>query len=131
MSFKLSIVTPKGLYNEFDVDSLTIKLTTGYRTFLSGHAPLIGAIDIGVMHIVVNGKTLYYAIHGGAINVTKEKTIILTNAIEKSDEIDVNRANLSLERAKNRLNEKDINVDVKRAELAIKRAMVRLETSKL
>ncbi|HBF67783.1 MAG TPA: ATP synthase F1 subunit epsilon [Firmicutes bacterium] len=131
MSFKLSIVTPKGLYEELDVDSLTIKLTTGYRTFLSGHAPLIGAIDIGTMHIVKNGKTIYYAIHGGAINVENDKTVILTNAIEKSNEIDIKRANKSLERAKNRLDEKDINLDVKRAELAIKRAMVRLETSKL
>lgn len=131
MSFKLSIVTPKGLYEELDVDSLTIKLTTGYRTFLSGHAPLIGAIDIGTMHIVKNSKTIYYAIHGGAINVENDKTVILTNAIEKSNEIDIKRANKSLERAKNRLDEKDINLDVKRAELAIKRAMVRLETSKL
>ena len=131
MSFKLSIVTPKGLYEELDVDSLTIKLKTGYRTFLSGHAPLIGAIDIGTMHIVKNGKTIYYAIHGGAINVENDKTVILTNAIEKSNEIDIKRANKSLERAKNRLDEKDINLDVKRAELAIKRAMVRLETSKL
>lgn len=131
MSFKLSIVTPKGLYEEIFVDSLNIKMTSGYRTFLSGHAPLVGSLDIGIMHILKDGKTIYYAIHKGAINVKKDEIVIITSAIEKSNEIDVDRAQKSLSRANERLNNnKDINIDVKRAKLALQRALTRIEVSK-
>lgn len=132
MSFKLSIVTPKGLYEEVIVDSLNIKMTSGYRTFLSGHAPLVGSLDIGIMHILKDGKMIYYAIHKGAINVKKDEIVIITSAIEKSNEIDIERAQKSLTRANERLNNnKDINIDVKRAKLALQRALTRIEVSKL
>lgn len=132
MSFKLSIVTPKGLYEEVFVDSLNIKMTSGYRTFLSGHAPLVGSLDIGIMHILKDGKMIYYAIHKGAINVKKDEIVIITSAIEKSNEIDIERAQKSLTRANERLNNnKDINIDVKRAKLALQRALTRIEVSKL
>ena len=73
MTFKLEIITPRGIYLTEDVSSLTIKLTSGYRTFLPGHYPLIGSLDYAPMHTIKNGEINYYAIHGGAINVTKEK----------------------------------------------------------
>lgn len=127
MSFNLTIVTPKGLYRSVDVDSLTIRLSSGYRTFLSGHAPLIGSIELGDMHYVIDGKTTYFAIFSGAINVKKEGIRLLVSSIEEAKDIDVARANLSKERALNRLSQKDINIDVKRAELSLKRALVRLD----
>lgn len=132
MSFKLSIVTPKGLYEEIFVDSLNIKMTSGYRTFLRGHTPLVGSLDIGIMHVIKDGKTIYYALHKGAINVKKDEIVIITSAIEKSNEIDIDRAQKSLSRANERLNNnKDINIDVKRAKLALQRALTRIEVSKL
>lgn len=131
MSFKLNIVTPKGLYKSLDVDSLTIELTSGYRTILTGHAPLIGSLSIGEMHVVKDNVTSYFAISGGAINVKKDEVIILTNSIEQSNEIDVERATKALQRATNRINNKDINLDVKRAELALKRAANRIKVSSM
>ena len=59
MSFTLAIISPKGVYFEKEVESLTVKLTSGYRTILSHHAPLIGALAYAPMHIVENGKTKY------------------------------------------------------------------------
>jgi len=128
MSFKVSIITPRGLYQEVDVESLTIKLTSGYRTFLKGHMPLIGALDYAPMHYVQNGETKYFAVHGGAINVTKEKTTLIVNNIESEEDIDLARAKKAKERAENRLASKDENVDVKRAQLALYRAVSRIKT---
>ena len=101
-------------------------MTTGYRTFLAGHMPLIGSLDYAPMHLVKNGKLENYAVHGGAINVTKEKVIVICNAIESADEIDKNRALAAKERAEKRLKEKDPNIDLKRAQLALQRSLIRL-----
>ncbi len=130
MSFKVDIITPKGLYASLDVGSLTLKLITGYRTILEDHAPLIGSLDYAPMHLVANGKEEHYTLLGGAINVKKDKVVLLTNAIEAKDEIDLDRAFAAKTRAEERLASTDPNLDVKRAELALKRALVRIETAK-
>ena len=127
MGFLLEIVTPKGIYFSNEVDSLTIKLTSGYRTFLAGHIPLIGSLSYAPMHFSKEGKIEEFALHGGAINVTKEKVSVVSNAIESKKEIDQERALAAKERAEKRLKEKDPNIDIKRAQLALQRALVRLE----
>ena len=129
MTFRLVIVSPRGSYLDEEVESLTVKLTTGYRTILAKHAPLIGALGYGPMHIVKNGKTIYYALHGGAINITNEQVTLMVNAIERKDEIDLERAKEAKKRAEDRLrNRHDPDVDVKRAQLALYRALSRIDT---
>lgn len=127
MGFLLEIITPKGIYLSEEVDSLTIKMTSGYRTFLAGHMPLIGSLAYAPMHLVKAGELENYAVHGGAINVTKEKVIVVCNAIESASEIDKERALAAKERAEKRLSEKDPNTDLKRAQLALQRSLIRLE----
>ena len=127
MNFKLEIITPRGVYFNQEVSSLTVKLGSGYRTLLAGHAPLIGSLAYAPMHLIKDGKMEEFAIHGGAINVTREKVSLVCNAIERKSEIDAVRAQKAKERAEKRLKDKDPNLDIKRAELALKRALVRLE----
>ncbi len=128
--FKLEIITPKGLYASYDVESLTVKLSSGYRTILTGHAPLIGSLAYAPMHIVKGGKTEYFALHGGALNVQKDKVTIIANSIEHKNDIDLERAKAAKARAEERLKSKDPNIDLKRAELALIRAITRIETAK-
>ena len=127
MGFLLEIITPRGIYYSDEVESLTVKLSSGYRTFLKGHIPLIGSLAYAPMHFVKNGKVENYAVHGGAINVTKEKMTLICNAIEHQKEIDEKRALAAKERAEKRLHDKDPNIDIKRAQLALQRALIRLE----
>lgn len=128
MSFPLKIVTPKGLYQEVEVDSLSVKLSSGYRTFLKGHVPLIGAVEYAPMHYVKNGKVESFALHGGAINVTKNGIILIVNGIEHKKDIDINRAEAARKRAEERLASKDPNIDMKRAEVALLRSLSRIKT---
>ena len=127
MGFSLQIITPRGIYFTEEVESLTIKLTSGYRTILAGHMPLIGSLAYAPMHLVKDGKVENFAVHGGAINVTKEKVSVVCNAIERAEEIDKDRALAAKERAEKRLAEKDPNIDLKRAQLALQRSLIRLE----
>ncbi len=128
MSFHLVIISPKGVYLDDNVDSLSVKLTSGYRTILSGHTPLIGALDYAPMHILKNNVTTYYSLNGGALNVTKDKVVLIVNSIESKDEIDILRAENAKKRAMDRLASKDPNIDIKRAEAALHRAISRIKT---
>ncbi len=130
MSFKLVIISPKGVYLDKEVESLSVKLTSGYRTILSHHADLIGALAYAPMHYVENGKTYFYAIHGGAISIKDNKVNLIVNAVEAKHDIDINRAKQAKDRAEKRLSNKkdDINLDVKRAEAALARAIARIKT---
>ena len=77
----------------------------------------------------IDGKEKYFAIHGGAMNIKNDGVVLLLNSIEEKDEIDIDRANKALERAKERIeNKDDPNLDIKRAELALKRALARIDT---
>lgn len=129
MGFLLKIITPKGVYLSKEIDSLNIKLSTGYRTILKNHANLIGVLDYAPMHIV-NGKEVdFYALHGGAINVKNGEVSLITNAIEHAKDIDVARAKAAKKRAQDRINAKDSNTDIKRAQLALARAVARLKVT--
>ncbi len=129
MSFKIDIITPNGLYKSVNASSLTIKTSSGYRTILEGHTALIAALDYGKATIKIDGKEKYFAIHGGAMNIKNDGVVLLLNSIEEKDEIDIERANKALERAKERIeNKNDPNLDIKRAELALKRALARIDT---
>ena len=127
--FKLKIITPKGVYLDKEIESLTIKLTTGYRTILSGHTPLIGSVDYGPMHLIINGETKYYAVMGGALSIDESGSVsLIINGINTKEEIDLERALQAKERAEHRLKEKDDNTDLRRAELSLKRAISRIDT---
>lgn len=129
MSFKIAIISPKGIYLEEEVDSLSVKLTSGYRTILTHHIPLIGALAYAPMHFVKGAKVEYFAIHGGAISVKDNKVSLIVNGIEAKKDIDIERAKEAKKRAENRLdNKNDINIDVERARHALLRAIARIKT---
>ena len=67
------------------------------------------------------------AISGGFLEVRPDRVIVLADAAERADEIDVARAEEAKRRAEERLKERVSDVDVARAETALQRAMVHLE----
>ena len=78
------------------------------------------------MTIHENGSVKKAAIHGGIIEILKDKVTILAEVAEWPDEIDVNRANEAKIRAERRLSSSDANINMLRAEMALKRALARL-----
>ena len=131
MAFDLRIITPEGTFLEDRVDSLTVKLTTGYRTILKGHYPLFGTLDFAPMHLMKGDNTMYYSLHGGVLRVNNDSVTIITSSIEHKNDIDLKRAMDSKARAEKRLSERLEETDIKRAELSLKRALSRIKTYNL
>jgi F-type H+-transporting ATPase subunit epsilon len=129
-SFKLEIVTPKGVVFNGDVTSFSAPGVVGNFQVLRSHAPLLSATTIGVVKVVdAAGQETRYATSGGFVEVNDNKVVMLAETAERSDEIDVNRAQAARDRAKQRLGGERSEIDVERARLALHRALNRLKVA--
>ena len=127
---QVRIITPEGIYREFETPYLNFQSTDGDRGILPNHMPLVTSLKIGKMSSEENGTRNLYAVAGGLLYFHDNHCEILTDAIENKNEIDVDRAEKGKERAERRIARNDSNTDLKRAELALKRAMNRLSVAR-
>lgn len=125
-TFKLKIITPKGIYKETDVEMLNLRTTSGQIGILANHLPLASAIDISEMNYIQNGERYKFAIAGGFVYVNEEDTTIIANAIESPEEIDLERAQEAKKRAEGRLKTPQEDIDIVRAEAALRKALTRI-----
>ncbi len=129
MNFPVLIITPKRKVFDDQVELLSVMTTAGQLGILANHTPLLTILKTGPMHIIAGKKTIYFAVSGGVLSVQKNQTILLVDAIERADEIDVTRAKDSLKRAEERLKEKTEKIDEARAKAALARALNRIQVA--
>ena len=129
--FLLEIVTPESKFFEENVEMIVVKGLNGDIGILRDHEPYITPLAIGRIKIKQNGKFRVAALSQGYIEVTEEKATILADTAEWPEEIDVKRAEAAKQRAENRLEEKSENLDILRAEIALKKALIRLNVANI
>ena len=126
-SFKVEIYTPYGKYLATEATYLSTVTPKGVMGIMPNHAPLISTLEISKLVIKDENKEFLYAVSGGVINIKKDHSVVLlVNAIERNDEIDVERAKKAKQRAEERLASNKNEIDVTRARAALARALVRL-----
>jgi F-type H+-transporting ATPase subunit epsilon len=127
-TFRLEIVTPERKVYEKDVDMVVVKGAEGELGILAHHIPLVTPLKVAPVKAKFDNKEEFIAVHGGFMEVRKDKVVILAEAAELGSDIDVSRARLAKERAERRLAQKQADINHQRAELALQRANSRLET---
>ena len=127
-TFNLNVVAPFGQVLNKDVEFVVVPGEEGELGILANHAPLIAALQAGVIQYTEDGKVYKVAVSGGFMEVANNKVTILANTAEDEVTIDTDRALAAKERAEKRLQEKTSDTDVLRAEMALKRAVARLKT---
>jgi F-type H+-transporting ATPase subunit epsilon len=129
-AFRLEIVTPKRVVFSGDVTSFSAPGVVGGFQVLKSHAPLLSSTDVGEVKLVdTAGVESHYATSGGVVEVHDNKVIMLAETAERSDEIDVARAQAARDRARKRLQEKKSDIDSDRARIALFRALNRLKVA--
>lgn len=127
----LKIIQPTSVKIDADFDSVLVPGMEGDFEILENHAPFLTKIRPGILTAVNDKNVFRYCIHDGFVSVDNNQVIILSEAVEKDTEIDVERAKQAKERALGRLNHNvQQDIDFRRAETALKRALARLEISK-
>ena len=124
-TFQLDIVTPTKVISESQVEYLRAPSTEGLFGILGGHAVATILIDIGEIKVTKEGKEFYYATNGGFADIRPESVMLLVETAEKNSDIDKDRAEKAMKRAKDKL--QDNETDLKRAKDAIARARNRLK----
>lgn len=126
---RLDIVTAERQVFSDDVTAIIAEGIEGQMTIYPKHAPLITMLVPGSLTIRIDGDELVMMISGGFLEVRPDKIVILADACERSDEIDMERAMAAKQRAEERLKTATKEVDHSRAEASLRRSLARIQVA--
>lgn len=129
--FSLEIVTPDRRFFKGEVESLIVTSLSGKMQFLANHTPYVAGLLPDVIKITQGGFNKYAVIAGGFVEFLDNKAIIMADAAEWPEEIDRERAEEELDRARKKLQAKDENIDYLKAKLKLMKATARLRASEI
>tara|TARA_B100001250_G_scaffold66857_1_gene53375 strand:+ start:1522 stop:1920 length:399 start_codon:yes stop_codon:yes gene_type:complete len=129
-SYNVEIVTPIREIKLDDVAYLRCPGLDGSFGVMSNHREGVIALSVGEIKVTQNGQDEYFATGGGFAEIVDDSVKLLVESLEKSNEIDSERANQSLERAKTRKIKKDSELNEARIDASLARALNRLQISK-
>lgn len=109
-----------------DIDMIVAPGADGSLGILPSHAPLISLLDAGELRIKKGGREESLVVFGGFIEVLNDKVIVLADSAERSESIDLSRAEASRERAEDSLRNATDRQSIEEAEAALRRAAIRL-----
>ncbi len=122
----LEIVTAGGSVYDDMVSYVELPFSGGSVGVLKDHAPMLGAIEDGVVTArKENGTAEFIAVNLGVANVVHNEVTLLVRTAERAENIDLPRAEAAEKRARDRLAERGANLDVKRAQIALHRSLTR------
>ncbi|MEC9377155.1 MAG: ATP synthase F1 subunit epsilon [Candidatus Neomarinimicrobiota bacterium] len=129
-TIQLEIVTPTHVLDEGQVSYVRCPGFGGSFGVMANHIKGIIALDIGEIKVTKNGQDEYLSTSGGYAEIRENRLEVLVESVEKSREIDTERAEMSIERAKKREKESDSEYDETRLGASLARAFNRLQVSK-
>lgn len=129
-TFRLELLASDRPFYIGDCEHLIYPAHDGLMGVLPGHATVVTIVKPGEIRYKVDGQWRFCAISEGFAEIRKDYVLILGDAIELPDEIDVKRAEEAAERAKELMQQKQGVMQYYHTQAALNRAMNRLKISK-
>jgi F-type H+-transporting ATPase subunit epsilon len=132
MTLTVRVIAPDKTVWDSSADEVILPSTTGQLGILSGHAPLLTALDTGVMRVRDSKDWVAIALMGGFAEVENDEVTILVNGAERGDNIDPSEAKQTFQEAEKRLSATQGGDDRQakiQANQALKRARARLQAT--
>ena len=129
-TIQLEIVTPTRILDEGQVSYVRCPGVDGSFGVMANHIEGIIVLDIGEVKVRKDSQDEYLSISGGYAEIMGDRLELLVESVEKSSEIDSERAEMSMERARTRKSEQDPELNEARIEASLARALNRLRVSK-
>jgi len=105
MALHISIIAPDRTVWDSNAEEVILPSSTGQLGILRGHAPLLTALDIGVMRVRTDKEWTPIVLMGGFAEVENDELTILVNGAEEGASIDKEAAQKELEEMTIRFNE--------------------------
>lgn len=99
MSLKICVIAPDGLIWDTTADEVVLPSLTGQLGILVGHAPLITALEIGILRTKVDSIWTPIIVLGGFAVVKNDEVIVLISGVEEIKKQDYNEAKELLSQA--------------------------------
>lgn len=107
MTLTVRVVSPDKTVWDATAQEVILPSTTGQLGILSGHAPLLTALDTAVMRVrpSQNEDWVAIALMGGFAEVENDEVTILVNGAERGDTINLEAARTAYMEAEARVNQ--------------------------
>lgn len=131
MALTVRVIAPDKTVWDAAAEEVILPSTTGQLGILPGHAPLISALDIGVLRVRSDKNWTSIALMGGFAEVDSNEVTILVNAAERGDGIDANAAKQEMAEAEATLNatKADDRSAMLQATKALKKARAKVQAA--
>lgn len=130
MALQVCVITPDQVFLNHEADEVILPTNTGLMGVLTNHAPLITALEIGVMLIRVKKDWKPFALMGGFALVKQNQITVLVNEAESEATIDRVEAEQSFATTKQKFEEATDQKQKVEANFAFKRARARFQVVK-
>lgn len=132
MTLSVRVITPDKIVWDDEAQEIILPSTTGQLGILSGHAPLLTALNIGVVRVRPGKEWKNIAVMGGFAEVENNEVKILVNSADLGESIDKEAAQKEWTQAQARLDEAskgDDRSNLMKAQQAWRRARARFQAA--
>ena len=130
MPFKLKIVTADGLFFDGEAEQLIVRTATGDIGIMARHMNYVAPLGMGRAVVITGGQRRTAACIGGMVSVMNGEVTLVPTTFEWAEDIDVERAEASYQKASKIVEDNTSETDVKLAKAKLSRAMVRKGVAK-
>ena len=129
--FYVKIISSNRIFYEGFCHCLIIPAVDGEQAIMAHHEETIIAVQNGEMRMQKEegGEWSYAVLGKGFCMAANNRVTVLADTVERPEEVDVNRAKEALERAQERLRQKQSIQEYHMNQLALSRAMARLRVT--
>lgn len=131
MPIRCEIVSQDRIVYQDDVDIVVLPGVEGVMGILPNHAPLLTTLKYGIITVRKKGEEQYFTVAGGVAEVLPEAVVILADAAENVNEINLARAEEARRRAEKLLSKiTDVDTDeYLAAQAALRRSTLRISAA--
>ena len=131
MTLTVRVVAPDKTVWDSNAEEVILPSTTGQLGILSGHAPMLTALDTGVMRVRPGKDWVAIALMGGFAEIEENEVTILVNGAEQGSSIDKEAARTEYAEAEARLEKAEAGTlqEKIQAKQALKRARARFQAA--
>lgn len=131
--FMVNVVTPDGVVFSHHCSIVEMRAIDGQRSIMYNHLPILTPLSIGEIRVKrsreMNEVVNHIAVSGGYFEFSDNVATIIADSAERSNKIDVSRAEAARKRAQDALKEAKVTHDqrsLERAQVALRRAVNRI-----
>jgi F-type H+-transporting ATPase subunit epsilon len=127
MSLNVRVITPDRVVWDAMAEELILPSSTGQLGILTDHAPLLTALDIGVMRLKSDAGWTSIVLMEGFAEVEDNKVTILCNGAQEASSIDAKAAQEELEKVTLLVDEATTKKEKIEATIELRKAKARLQ----